>query len=169
MDPTEISRVLATGIAAIDEALGSDLFRSDSGREAHTGQEVEGRAMPKEVIRGRGHDPYGLRVRWERSTYLQIGIESEDGRSLIGRLYGRDEGTLAAIGVAVDKAVHFHAKTDSMSDLGNAVLSAVVNSAPGDDTGAGFIGVWADLGREEANRMIRALRRARDDVFGKDA
>lgn len=33
---------------------------------------------------------------------------------------------------------------------------------------AQFIGVWGTLDREGCNRMIRALRRARDQAFGRD-
>lgn len=81
--------------------------------------------MPKEKIYDVA-SMYDLEVGWEPGKYVQVGIESHDGRSL---------------------AEHLSAGGQSPAD---------------------FTGLWGTYDREGLNRLIRALRRARDSAFGRD-
>lgn len=41
-------------------------------------------------------------------------------------------------------------------------------AAPGESILPGFDSLWASLDRSGVNRLIKALRKARDDAFGRD-
>jgi hypothetical protein len=87
--------------------------------------------MPKEMIRDLV-ELYDVHVGWEREKYVQVGVETSDGRSIADHLTmengGDDEPT----------------------------------------TPADFKGLWGTLDRTGCNRLIRVLRHARDQAFGKD-
>lgn len=95
--------------------------------------------MPREVIYDQAN-MYDVHVGWSKeSGYLQVGVESHDRVPIARRLYeGQDD-----------------------TDSGAADEVATAASAE-------FTGLWGTLDRAGANRLIRALRKARDEAFGRD-
>lgn len=114
--------------------------------------------MPKEVLHSDG--PYHAEVGWARDNYVQLGTSTEDGRSLVWQLYGEPI-ALSRVGEAVNQALSKVANP-SEEDVGKLVLDAL-------DTAEVFTSVWSGLDRQDCNRLIRLLRRARDQAFGADA
>ena len=98
--------------------------------------------MPKEIV----HDQSGLydvQVGWAHDKYVQVGIETADHRTIADRLLGTDGESSPEVRAQMDKLL-------------------------GDGTLAAFTGLWGTLDREGCNRLIRTLRRARDQAFGRD-
>ncbi|WP_431881834.1 hypothetical protein [Micromonospora chalcea] len=90
--------------------------------------------MPKETINDVA-SLYDVQVSWRPNPagYVQLGIETHDGRSIIDHL----------------------AVTDEQAAAGG--------------TPPAFNGLWGSLDRDGVNRLIRVLRRARDNAYGADA
>lgn len=97
--------------------------------------------MPKEVIRDEAA-MYDVQVSWAREKYVQIGIETHDGVPIASHLIERPDAT----------------------DLNESVDDMLYQGQL-----AAFTGLWGTLDREGCNRLIRVLRRARDQAFGADA
>ncbi len=102
--------------------------------------------MPKEVI----YDEcslYDVHVGWSKDGgYLQVGIETQDGNSIAKHLYD----TMPEPGTA-------------QGGWGEGKDETHVNQGL-----AGFTGLWGSLDRAGVNRLIRTLRKARDEAFGRD-
>ena len=86
--------------------------------------------MPKEIIYDEA-TLYDAVVGWKPGQYVQLGIQTHDGRPVVEVLGAGEE-------------------PKTMADM------------------AGFTGLWGTYDREGVNRLIRALRRARDQAYGKD-
>jgi hypothetical protein len=130
--------------------------------------------MPREII-GSPRGPFHVKVGWSRECDVQLGVEGDDGRSLNWLLYAATEAphgerteALQRVGRAVtatlaERGLHpFDAdSTHTMHEVGEAVLNGL-------DSLGGYEGVWTDLDRAGCNRLIRTLRKARDDAYGRD-
>lgn len=123
--------------------------------------------MPKETI----HDEtgvYDVRVGWQPDGYVQVGVETAAGVSLVSMLYG-DAPALTRIGVEVAKQIGAQEPKDSdtAASWGRGILNIVEASqvSPGSPS---YTGVWSTLDRGGCNRLIKAVRRARDVAFGRD-
>lgn len=120
--------------------------------------------MPKETIKmGKNSDPgnvFDVKVGWTKDSYMQIGIEEKDERSLFWTIL---DTKVEEIGMEVRKMI-FH-KDGPMTDeeVGAAVLN-IMDCATHGPVG----GIWTTPGRHEVNELIRVLRRARDSAFGRD-
>lgn len=97
--------------------------------------------MPKEIIRDEA-SMYDVHVGWERDKYVQVGIETADHRAIVDALLGEDRMT--------------------------PEVREVIDRLTGEGQLAAFTGLWGTLTREGCNQMIRVLRRARDQAFGRD-
>jgi hypothetical protein len=98
--------------------------------------------MPKETV----HDQaamYDVRIGWMAGDagYVQVGVETADGRAIVDWLVKKP------------------------SDEVRQTLDRLTGSGEV----AAFTGLWGTLDRDGCNRLIRALRRARDQAFGADA
>lgn len=97
--------------------------------------------MPKETV----HDQasmYDVQVGWAPDKYVQVGIETANHRAIVDQLAG---------------------------DAANRPeVRAMLDQLTGAGELAAFTGLWATLDREGCNRLIRVLRRARDQAFGRD-
>ena len=51
---------------------------------------------------------------------------------------------------------------------GRALLDVIEASQTNPGSGPSYTGVWSTLNREGVNRLIRVLRRARDQAYGRD-
>lgn len=76
-------------------------------------------------------EQFNIRLSWEPDKYVQLGIETVDGRPL----------------------------ADWLAGAANA----------NEHEAAQFAGLWGTLDRSSINRLIRLLRTARDEVYGRDA
>lgn len=100
--------------------------------------------MPKEVT----YDEacmYDVIVAWQPDKYVQVGIETHDGEPVAEKLWER--------GLPPNVTVTGSNLTDAQ---------------PESFTLARFTGLWGTFDRDGVNRLIRALRRARDQAYGKD-
>lgn len=128
--------------------------------------------MPKETV----HDligAYDVRIGWTNDRDVQVGVETAEGHALLSRLYGDDE-TLAAIGRKLADSGMIPPAPTPQADHGHTWLAAqgryvlnVIEGSASNPTGS-FTGVWSTLDRAGCNRLIKAVRRARDAAFGRD-
>lgn len=95
--------------------------------------------MPKETINDESA-MYDITVGWAPGSHVQVGVCTADGRAIVDALVTQPSDE-------VRKAL------DVL--LGNGELAA-------------FTGLWGTLSREHCNRLIRILRRARDQAYGRD-
>jgi len=84
--------------------------------------------MPKEVIRDKATQ-FNLVVTWSPEEYVQVGVQTNDGRPIVEVLTPTD------------------------------VEAGIVPT---------FESVWGTFDRHQINRLILALRRARNSVYGAD-
>jgi len=112
--------------------------------------------MPKERING---DCYDVQVGWDHDRDVQIGVTS--GLDLVEDLYGSC-GSMEAIGKALHYAYNSGGFSPSLEQAGRQVLDIVTGVAT-------YNGIWSTLDRDAVNRLIRVLRKARDQAFGADA
>lgn len=135
--------------------------------------------MPREVVKPstpRSDDPFIIKVGWDANGAVQIGVESDEMRSLAWKLWGgagtHDQSAhTIPLGKAVLDAVsaadeELRQPTPADVQRRNDVVARHVLDAF--DTAGCFYGVWADLDRQQINRLIRLLRRARDAAYGAD-
>lgn len=103
--------------------------------------------MPKEKV----WDDVGLfdiEVGWSGTgEYVQVGIITHDGRSLADWLNETSK-----------KPVIVKMPDGTTRDI----------SPPPTEAMASFNSLWSTLSRSQINRLIRVLRKARDDSYGKD-
>lgn len=133
--------------------------------------------MPREIVHCDG--PYHVKVGWSPDRDVQVGVEGDEGRSLLWLLYGDEEkraaigrmvaGRLAEQGVipTFDGTEDIPVPDDQAIWLGTMILNSL--DVVSDQGERGYAGVWADLDRHGANRLIRLVRKARDSAFGADA
>lgn len=120
--------------------------------------------MPREVIGDR--DAYQVQVRWAVDRDVQVGVVGCEGRSLVWLLFGSDDKALAKVGEWVRQNLDERTIADD-EQRGRELLNFFDTFHAGTD-GPGYQGIWSDLGRAECNRLIRVLRRARDQAYGRD-
>lgn len=135
--------------------------------------------MPKETINGDPDDRFVLDVGWNRDMDVQVGIRSVNNFHLVDEFYGEPV-VLARIGKELRKrlasdgelatALH-QAETSNDSDAETLALQHVGRQVLDAVTGSdyGMSSLWWNPGRSQINRLIRALRKARDAAFGSDA
>jgi hypothetical protein len=114
-------------------------------------------------------------VGWQRDMDVQLGIQViNTDHTLLGLLYG-DEQQCLEIGEKLHKWLHEQTgvpwdfrtsdeQNDSYMRFGSEVLAMVEGSRYPQDRD----GIWASLTRREINDLIRLLRRARDQAYGRD-
>ena len=112
--------------------------------------------MPRETI-STPVGPYHVKVGWARDRDVQVGVEAEDERSLFWLLLGSH---LAELGDQFRRIGLVEHEDDEA--LGRAVLNTIDMMTPL------YRGVWSDLDREGCNDLIRVVRRARDQAYGRD-
>lgn len=89
--------------------------------------------------------------------YGSIPTQTEIGKILWERLQ-EDKAIFATISLKFQSSDE---ETEFYNDLGRCVLDAVTGSTSAD-------GWWSWLDRSSVNRLIRLLRKARDESFGRD-
>lgn len=118
--------------------------------------------MPKETVANDG--PYSTKVGWSNTDgggYIQLGVEVSDGEDLFNRLlspYSSEIGKLATF-LVEDPSLKYKADFDTI--VGGCLIQGISEIES-------YKGIWATLNREDCNRLIKVLRRARDASFGRD-
>lgn len=115
--------------------------------------------MPRETVSNCDGGPWVPKVGWFPSGTVQIGVASDDGRSLFWLLLGHDTDALRRLGDQVRKMTQL--AYDDDEHLARELLNTL-------DVCGSYNGLWADLDRGGCNQLIRHLRKARDTAFGKD-
>jgi len=118
--------------------------------------------MPRETVGpSTPNEPFVVRVGWAQDREVQVGIETVSNRSIYWQLL---EGHAEELGATVRRLTVEAARSPMASDeeVGRNLLNAL------DAAGMCYSGLWTIFGREECNRLIRLLRRARDSAFGRD-
>lgn len=136
--------------------------------------------MPKESIYGDPGDRVVLDIGWNRDMDVQVGIRTADDHHLVDEFYGQepvlerigrdlaqrlksDGGELAAALHRAEQAKDSDSERLAFQHAGRQVLDAVTGSD------YGMSSLWWHPNRDQVNRLIRALRKARDAAFGADA
>ncbi len=126
--------------------------------------------MPKETVHGDPNDRFALDVGWQADCDVQVGIRTVDGKHLVDEFYGEPVVT-AKVGQAVRAYVTdvCHISGPAVEQLGSDVQigRAVLDAVTGSDYG--MESLWWHPNRNQINRLIRTLRKARDAAFGSDA
>ena len=118
--------------------------------------------MPRETI-GAHDEQFVVRIGWQADREVQIGIEQPEGRSLFWTLLAnRAEHIGAEVRRIVAEANEPGTQPLGDTKIGEQVLNMLDTSA------SSYAGVWSTLGRHECNQVIRVLRRARDQAYGRD-
>lgn len=120
--------------------------------------------MPKEKIDS--DIPYQPRVAWGRDgSSVQLGLEDYAQHSLLWNLYGGEalEKYAPAL-IDYCRNVKFH---DNLTTEDAVVIAmSFLNIIEGNSDV--YYGLWSNLNRDDINQLIRVLRRARDQAFGRD-
>lgn len=131
--------------------------------------------MPKETIYGDPNDRFCLDVGWNRDMDVQVGIRTTNGLHLVDEFYG-DDNLTEKIGRDLLKRLEDDAgikwESPSLEDniteqnwyrgVGRITLDSVTGS------NYGLESLWWNPGRSQINKLIKMLRHARDQAFGKD-
>lgn len=120
--------------------------------------------MPKERIWDDA-GMFDLEVGWTATgEYVQVGIITHDGRSLADWLSEKDAPAAPTVpaGASITTSGDF---TLLNTAGGNQYL---VPGAQQQSSLANFNSLWSTLSRAQINRLIRMLRKARDESYGKD-
>jgi hypothetical protein len=110
--------------------------------------------MPKEKIYDLS-ELFDVEVGWAHGRDVQIGISTHDGRSLAEFLAG--QGALEGGHVPPT-----HRQLDEPNDRHGYSTGTARTELPQ------FQSLWASLDRAGINRLIKMLRKARDDAYGRD-
>lgn len=135
--------------------------------------------MPKEIIYSAGaasddEGGYHAKVGWTAEREVQIGVEANGGRSLFWMLTSCGdcedpdvaEARAGRLGGYLRTAITENGRpAEELSDAG---LARTVLNALDRSTNGPFAGVWVDLDRAGCNKLIRSLRKARDQAYGRD-
>ncbi len=131
-------------------------------------EDIEGNSLPQ---------PFLLQVGWNRDMDAQVGISLPDGETFVNRFYG-DTVQQSRIGERLRAwliegeyiPANYFPDEDSEDSFDELIGEEVVNVM---DEVRGPIGVndglWVNLTRDMANRLIRLVRKARDGAYGSDA
>ena len=124
--------------------------------------------MPKEVIHPSTPDSsiFIPVVGLANDRDVQLGIKSADGEGLLGELFG-DDHWMAEWGRWIrllPDGIQQRDLTDTQ--IGKQALGALQGITM---ECADYDSLWANLDRAQINRLIRALRKARDAAYGSDA
>lgn len=114
--------------------------------------------MPREVIMSDG-GAFAVKVGWAVDQDVQIGVETDDQRSLAWVLWGGD---LDKLSREIEAATRVEYPTSE--GLARAVLNTLDTI-----TGVACYGAWVNLDRAGCNRLVKLVRKARDAAFGADA
>lgn len=106
-------------------------------------------------------------IGWYQDCSVQIGLQDPEQRSLLWKLFGskeqRDHWAPQLIeyiqGLNLDLV-------DSKEEFADNVAKDILDIIEGYTLSVHSI--WADLTRDEVNKFIKVLRRARDQAFGRD-
>ena len=101
--------------------------------------------MPKERIQSRNTPTLDVTVGWSRDGGVQV----------------------ATVAADADRRLRGWAETPTAQPVGITVSGADLVSQPGTSF-TRFDGWHVDLDRDQVNTLIRVLRRARDQAFGRD-
>jgi hypothetical protein len=115
--------------------------------------------MPKENI----HDDLGtfdVTVGWQPGHEMQVGITVANGAPIIRHLYMADAERIGREVGAIPASV-----TDP-KELGRAIVEVIATAASNPD--GPYSGLYATLDRAASNRLVRAVRKARDAAYGRD-
>lgn len=135
--------------------------------------------MPKEIIYSTGaagDGDYHAKVGWTADQGVQVGVEADQGASLFWTLTG------CAVAQHPDSAsleeshrrlggwlrAAFKTSGEDVEGLTDPQLARLVLNTLDASTNDGYSGVWTDLDRAGCNRLVRAVRKARDAAFGRD-
>jgi hypothetical protein len=130
--------------------------------------------MPREMITGQD-GTCNAHVGWFPDRDMQVGVETLDGRAIVDVLYGSDEALerigRGAVNANLARMPEFGARPgvpESVlwAELGRGLLDVITGNP--NDPGVSYTGLWVTLDRYGCNRLIRALRKARDSAFGRD-
>lgn len=135
--------------------------------------------MPKEIIFSAGtagDGGYHVKVGWTADQTAQVGVETDGGTSLFWALTGclhsdtdegRSERRLGFLGTELAKALTPIVMSDDSTpeQFARAVLNTLDCFVAGS---ANCSSVWSDLDRGACNRLVRAVRKARDSAYGRD-
>ena len=127
--------------------------------------------MPRERVHtGSTFEPA---VGWSKDRTVQLGVGVHDGRSLFWQLTVNptgDHDALVAFGRTLANEFPSLAPDSTETQFANAAtrLLNTLDTVACDPSGSDYSGVWADLNRQQINDLIRMLRRARDQAFGRD-
>lgn len=117
--------------------------------------------MPKEVVLGKpinGVDsPQHVRVGWGNGD-VQVGVEPHGGRSIFWHLLNPTE-----LAVEMVEVLHgYEGKPLAIQRMGEDILNTL------DTLTDQYDGLHVDMDREDINRLIKLLRKARDAAYGRD-
>lgn len=120
--------------------------------------------------------PFLIQVGWHRDFQANIGVDLPEGETFLSHFYGSHEQTieigtrlqayLRQAGVAMADTETSDQEEDWRLTYGELVLGWVEMSRPPSISSEGL---WVDITRDMANRLITLLRKARDAAYGKDA
>lgn len=115
--------------------------------------------MPKETVSNDGS--YATKIGWSNTDgggYIQLGVEVADG-DLFTQL-------LSSYADRIGQMVRYTVETETTGiNLDKLIGEYVVKELASIGE---YKGIWATLDREDCNRLIKILRRARDASFGRD-
>jgi hypothetical protein len=116
--------------------------------------------MPKEVIRDNA-SMFDVAVAWSgEKTYVQVGVTTHEGYP-IARMLGLSPSKKPATEWPEPESGRFVPEVRQLSPIESA-------NGETEDEAAQFTGLWGTFDRDEINRLIRVLRRARNAAFGAD-
>lgn len=124
--------------------------------------------MPQERIRT---VPFDVRVGWSRDRDVQIGVGEYEDRSLLWVLFGDAENRkriARALPTLLADLPRNTAKIDDTYQLSDEFVQDLFNLIESKDQPYEHSSVWATFDREDCNRLIRLVRKARDQAFGRD-
>lgn len=108
--------------------------------------------MPRETVTPMV-GPYEVKVGWASGRDVQVAVTIEGDRSIFWTLFPDHR----ALGEMVRKL-----PSNAPEVVGQALLNQL------DVMTDMATGLWSTFDREDVNRLIRVLRRARDSAFGRD-
>lgn len=119
--------------------------------------------MPQERIRT---EPFDVRVGWSRDRDVQIGVGEHEDRSLLRVLFGSPENRKRISEELPHLIERLGYGDNAIEQLFNLIESGDPNTG---ELPHGYSSVWATLERrEDCNKLIKLIRKARDQVFGRD-
>lgn len=130
--------------------------------------------MPQERIHT-NIPPFDVRVGWSRDRDVQVGVGEYEDRSLLWVLFGDEENRkrlARALPALLADLPRNTGKIDDTYQVSDEFIKSLFNlieskTGPGEQ-GYTLSSVWSTLDRDECNKLIRLVRKARDQAFGRD-